>query len=781
MSQGSGEKSQTGRYELLEIVAESAEARTYRARDRQTGEEIMLEVARRGTPRRTAQPAPAPQPPPAYVVPQLAPRGVHPGTTVAIILAVMMAGMIGFFAGRSWTGLPSRPPAQTGDTTQPRPKNSGDPVGDNGGKTDTPPERLDAEALAAEALKLAHRQWGVFRTRKDYAGAIGEFEQIIVEHAGTKASVEAGKQVGLIQREWGQNCEELKDYAGARAHYLAAAGSLPAEDRLGLLARQKIPQTMAAEAGIAHKAKDYEDAVRLLAEATEHQFAAAKDIAVWQLRIADILAKDLEEWDRALAILAKMKESDTEAAALAVRRQPEVYAAAARHALTAKQYAQARIYTAALRSDYPDHTLVKTVRDIDAEALYRLLVAAPRGAAKIRDPLYDEIFRIHGDTSWSDAALRHRIGYVEGSSTLPVITSRGHLTKAHERFAENSYSKAIEGLKSVVKLGGQDTPPSQDALRLLPEWHLIAAARLCGMGQRAQSLVFLRQVLRLVPHTDASRRAQAMIQAIGAPPEGMAYVAAGSFTMGSSINQVISQLRTAGFPLDATSTTLTEHISQMEMLKETPEHIAKTKAFFIDIHEVTNAQYGEFVTRQKHRVPKSWEGKGEAFLKKIAGLPVTGVSLDDAKAYAKWRGMRLPTEIEWEKAARGRLGHIYPWGSKWTPANCNHRGNVTELDGARRPGSFPKGISLYGCHDMIGNVAEWTTSAPAVYPGSMWKPTDKEAEMVVIRGGDWAWQGFTAFAHSAGRALEAPAARNEFIGFRCVKDVEDAAPKPADD
>ena len=129
--------------------------------------------------------------------------------------------------------------------------------------------------------------------------------------------------------------------------------------------------------------------------------------------------------------------------------------------------------------------------------------------------------------------------------------------------------------------------------------------------------------------------------------------------------------------------------------------------FWIDKAPVTNAEYARFVAETGHEPPRHWEGKTPP--KQIADHPVTYVSWDDAVAYAKWAGGRLPTEEEWEKAARGTDGREYPWGDRPPDERrCNFGMKVGDTTPV---GQYsPQGDSPYGCVDMAGNVWEWTAS-----------------------------------------------------------------------
>lgn len=190
-----------------------------------------------------------------------------------------------------------------------------------------------------------------------------------------------------------------------------------------------------------------------------------------------------------------------------------------------------------------------------------------------------------------------------------------------------------------------------------------------------------------------------------------------------------------------------------------PAHEVTVGAFYIDRTEVTNEQYQRFVRETGHRAPPHWEG-GE-YRAGEASLPVVNVSWEDARAYAAWAGKRLPTEAEWELAARGTDGRLYPWGQEWDGARANTReagrGRIVAV------GSFPEGASPYGALDMIGNVWEWTASDPVSYRGD----GRLLAPGKVIRGG--AYDVPRERATATYRGVVQPGRTYDKTGFRCVK------------
>lgn len=204
---------------------------------------------------------------------------------------------------------------------------------------------------------------------------------------------------------------------------------------------------------------------------------------------------------------------------------------------------------------------------------------------------------------------------------------------------------------------------------------------------------------------------------------------------------------------------------------ERPPHQVFVEAFEIDIFEVTNEEFERFVTATGYETEADKGGESQTWRSYAEGKPkhpVVKVSWNDAEAYCQWADKRLPTEAEWEKAARGTEGYIYPWGNEWdsTKANAKEGGHR----GTTIVGSFPEGASPYGVMDMAGNVAEWTTSWFDAYPG--YPGGDNEAqyfgeEYRVIRGGGW----FSAAeqVRTTERSCSSEDLRNDDVGFRCVR------------
>ena len=200
---------------------------------------------------------------------------------------------------------------------------------------------------------------------------------------------------------------------------------------------------------------------------------------------------------------------------------------------------------------------------------------------------------------------------------------------------------------------------------------------------------------------------------------------------------------------------------------EKPAHTVTLEAFEIDMFEVTNADFAKFVeeTGYQTEAEKAGEMGWRAYAEDKDNYPVVKVTWNDADAYCQWAGKRLPTEAEWEKAARGEEGFIYPWGNEWDPAKVNAK--ESGFRGTVAVGSFAEGASPYGVFDMAGNVWEWMADWYQPYPGSTYQSEYFGEKFKVTRGGGW-FQDANLVA-TANRSATDPSAANDDLGFRCAR------------
>ncbi len=211
---------------------------------------------------------------------------------------------------------------------------------------------------------------------------------------------------------------------------------------------------------------------------------------------------------------------------------------------------------------------------------------------------------------------------------------------------------------------------------------------------------------------------------------------------------------------------------------EGPQHTVHLPAFYIDIHEVTNLQYKRFIDETGRRSPDHFRNR--TYPPGKADHPVTFVTWDDADAYCRWAGKRLPTDQEWEKAGRGEDGRIFPWGNTFdaTRANTPVRWKAIGQAGDTTPvGAFAAGASPYGVYDLTGNVWEWTASWYQPYPGNTTPSENYGTRYKTLKGDSWFDCSFYQCGLSAplyNRAFFARRTKNDTFGFRCAKD----APSP---
>lgn len=279
-------------------------------------------------------------------------------------------------------------------------------------------------------------------------------------------------------------------------------------------------------------------------------------------------------------------------------------------------------------------------------------------------------------------------------------------------------------------------------------------------------------------------------------------IPAGKFIRGSNRKDDIAMRQQYGFPAPL-------------FLDEHPMKKVYLDAFKIDTYEVTNKQYKTYLMQTMRMLPDTWMRNGYAItqkelnmldvdkLRKMASnvfrvdmdtrkmekaallkaiiekqaekdnLPVTSVNWFSARDFCKWRKGRLPTEAEWEKAARGPNGLEYPWGNAWDPKKANTGDDGQWEDGIAPVGLYKEDRSPYGVYDLAGNVWEWVNDWYEPYEGSTYKTKDFGKHNRVLRGGGGGLGHYALsyFYRGATRQFSDPKMESEDVGFRCASDV----------
>ena len=243
---------------------------------------------------------------------------------------------------------------------------------------------------------------------------------------------------------------------------------------------------------------------------------------------------------------------------------------------------------------------------------------------------------------------------------------------------------------------------------------------------------------------DRLRRSKALEQPTPAETP-MVEIPAGEFAMGSDGRQALED--------------------------ERPMHRVWVDDFSMDLHEVTAAQYAVFLTATNRLAPWQWN---TVDLSQHRDRPVIGVDWSDADAYCRWKEKRLPTEAEWEKAAKGTDGRLYPWGNQVPTkdlANFALGARFSYSQVLMPVLSYEQGKSPYGLYQMAGNVGEWVQDwyAASYYETSPDRNPQgsEQGQFKVLRGGSWS--DLPKYLLTYGRFKLPPETRNSYTGFRCAR------------
>ncbi len=236
-------------------------------------------------------------------------------------------------------------------------------------------------------------------------------------------------------------------------------------------------------------------------------------------------------------------------------------------------------------------------------------------------------------------------------------------------------------------------------------------------------------------------------------PDEMVLIPAGDFLMGTTDEQVKKLAMEYGY-----------HFSWIG--SEAPQRVVNLPGYWVDKYPVTNEQYFKFTMETGYHKPIHWESTKPPA--QLLNHPVCNVNLDDARAYAKWAGKRLPTEAEWEKAARGTDGRLFPWGNEFNPKACCW--NRSGINGPTTDpvDAHPEGASPFGVMDMAGNLFEWCSDGPEI----MANDDRAVAYTAYLKGGAWITTEILDLRPAARGNSGHINNTSSFYGFRCVKEIK---------
>lgn len=280
-----------------------------------------------------------------------------------------------------------------------------------------------------------------------------------------------------------------------------------------------------------------------------------------------------------------------------------------------------------------------------------------------------------------------------------------------------------------------------------------------GEGEKRHLFLSFFRLFAVSPRRPLAPSLLLLLTACTPIPPGMVLIPGGPFIMGTD-------------DVDAEGRAVEYGLMKPWFEDEHPARVVTLPPFYIDRYEVTQAEYQTFVRVTRRPPPPGWQAGYHP--PGLARHPVVSVTWSDADAYCRWAGKRLPTEAEWEKAARGFEGRLYPWGDRFEPGRANIGG---AKNGPTVVGSHPSGQTPEGVHDLTGNVWEWTADWYAPSAGSEPPPGEQTAR--ALRGSSWSGVGHfapeilhTILAHNARgsfRLYADPEGRLNDVGFRCVK------------
>ncbi|GJL67528.1 MAG: hypothetical protein NPIRA06_01630 [Nitrospirales bacterium] len=620
-------------------------------------------------------------------------------------------------------------------------------------------QELTRQAQLAEARRMAEEQARVEAEEQRRKEALAQREltrQMQLAEARRMAE-EQRRQEALAKQE------QIRQAQLAEAQRVAAEE----QERKAALARQEqTRQAQLAEAQrVAAQEQERKEALARQEQTRQAQLAEAQRMAAEEQERKVALARQeqtrqaqLAEAQRMAAEQARLKEEaalKAEQARLAAEEQQRSQAAEARRLAALeeerdrvarlKEEAALNARKARLAAEEQQRQEAAEARRLAALEEERRRVAAEKERKELEEKVAQpQIVPDGGNNQSATLPERSPSPGTVPAFTPPVVNSPPNESSGFFGFFENMFNTS---------------PDSQPVTSDQP------------IGSQPEAVLEARLHQHDLPDTVQSALS-------GKKADPMILIPAGEFRMGSTEDQISGFLKDfAGVQFNA-------------FQAEIPQRQVSLNAYYIDQYEVSYRRYREFLESTGRDAPAFWEN--ERFHQ--PDHPVLGVTWYDATAYCTWSGKRLPTEAEWELAARGPQGYAYPWGNTWDPQRTNTADYwagkpflsiakwadwmQTALDrgkaGPLEVGTFSNGVSPFGVHDMAGNVSEWVFDWYSPYesqPSLVHNPSGPDSgAMKVHRGGSWSVS--SIFARSTYRARENPEKKSPYIGMRCAKSYQ---------
>jgi formylglycine-generating enzyme required for sulfatase activity len=371
------------------------------------------------------------------------------------------------------------------------------------------------------------------------------------------------------------------------------------------------------------------------------------------------------------------------------------------------------------------------------------------GVYASRWPLGDEtVWTIVNRNGYNIAGRQMSVPLVAGMRYFDLYHGVELHPEMEQQSAVLSFDLEADGFGAVLATRGE---PSSAVKSLMQQLAQITRQPLASFSREH---TFLTQTMvPIAPTKPASE-----------PPDGMIRIPGGDFVFAVSGTEIEG----------GDNPGVDVQYSWENMPRRHHEHEMQIAPFYIDKYPVTNAQFKHFLDAT-HYAPKDVmaflrDWKNGSFPAGWDHRPVTWVSLEDARAYAHWAGKRLPHEWEWQIAAQGTDGRVYPWGNTWQPANVPKPDTGRVMTGPDPVDAHPQGASPYGVMDMVGNVWQWTDEF-----------TDEHTRAAILRGGEYyqpqgsIWyfpQAYRNNEHSKLLLMAPGYDRSGGVGFRCVRDAQ---------